>query len=118
MGATWTLPRLVGPARAAELLFTGRILTGEEAEHIGLVNHAVAKDEVREKTMALAREIAASGPLAVRGAKRALAETFANDLDAQLDFEAGQQALNYETRDLAEGVAAVREKRKPEFEDR
>jgi enoyl-CoA hydratase len=118
MGATWTLPRLVGPARAAELLYTGRILTGEEAEHIGLVNRAVPKDDVLETTLAIAREIAASGPLAVRGTKQALARSLEHGLGDQLDFEAGQQALNYETTDLAEGIRAVREKRKPEFEDR
>jgi enoyl-CoA hydratase len=118
MGATWALPRLVGPALAAELLFTGRILGGEEAARIGLVNRAVPKEEVLETTLGLAREIAASGPLAVRGTKEALARSLTSSLDEQLDFEAAQQSLNYETADLAEGIRAVREKRAPRFEDR
>jgi enoyl-CoA hydratase len=118
MGASWTLPRLVGPALAAELLFTGRLLGGEEAERIGLVNRAVAREEVLQVTLGLAREIAASAPLPVRGAKEALARSPEASLDEQLRFEAEQQARNYESRDLAEGIAAVREKRDPRFEGR
>jgi enoyl-CoA hydratase/carnithine racemase len=118
MGSSWTLPRLVGPARAAELLFTGRIVDGLEAERIGLVNRAVERAEVLPAALELAREMAASAPLAVRGAKQALARSLASTLDEQLRFEAGQQALNYESADLREGLAAVREKRAPRFEGR
>jgi enoyl-CoA hydratase/carnithine racemase len=118
MGASWTLPRLVGPALAAELLFTGRVLDGAEAERIGLVNRAVARDEVVPAALALAREIAESAPLPVRGAKRALAGALGASLEAQLRFEAEQQSRNYETRDLREGIAAAREKRAPRFEGR
>src|SRR5512134_2829533 len=99
MGASWTLPRLVGPARAAELLFTGRTLEGAEAERIGLVNRAVAADEVRGAALDLAREIAAAAPRAVRGAKRSLAGSGAASLAAQLEVEAAAQALDYESRD-------------------
>ena len=67
MGATWTLPRLVGPARAAELLFSSRVFTGAEAATIGLVNRAVAPAEVLPAAHALAAEFAAAAPLAVRG---------------------------------------------------
>lgn len=118
MGASWTLPRLVGPARAAELLFTGRTLDGAEAAEIGLVNRAVAREEVLPEALALAREIAGSAPLAVRGTKQALAQTLDTTLDAQLGFEAEQQSHNYETRDLREGIDATREKRAPRFEGR
>jgi enoyl-CoA hydratase/carnithine racemase len=118
MGATWTLPRLVGPARAAELLFTGRLVDGAEADRIGLVNRAVAREEVLPTALALAREIAESAPQAVRGAKQALARSLEATLDEQLRFEAEQQARNYETRDLAEGIAAAREKRAPRFDGR
>jgi enoyl-CoA hydratase/carnithine racemase len=118
MAASWTLPRLVGPARAAELLFTGRLLDGEEAERIGLVNRAVARDEVLPVTLSLAREIAENAPLAVRGVKQALARTAQAPLDEQLRFEAEQQSRNYESRDLLEGIAAVRERRAPRFEGR
>jgi enoyl-CoA hydratase/carnithine racemase len=118
MGATWTLPRLVGPARAAELLFTGRTLEGAEAERIGLVNRAVPADEVRGAALDLAREIAAAAPRAVRAAKRSLAGSAAASLAGQLAVEAAAQALDYETHDLREGLAAARERRSPRFENR
>jgi len=117
MGATWTLPRLVGPARAAELLFTGRTLEGAEAERIGLVNRAVAADEVRGAALDLAREIAAAAPRAVRAAKRSLAGSAAASLAGQLEVEAAAQALDYETHDLREGLDAARERRRPRFQD-
>ena len=117
MGATWTLPRLVGPARAAELLFTGRSLDGAEAERTGLVNRAVPAPEVRDAALELAREIAAAAPRAVRGAKRSLAGSEAASLTEQLEAEAAAQALDYESGDLREGLAAARERRTPRFRD-
>jgi enoyl-CoA hydratase len=118
MAATWTLPRLVGPAMAAELLFTGRAVEGEEAHRLGLANRAVAAERVLEEARALAADAAASAPLAVRGIKRALAHTERASLAEQLDFEASEQALCYASRDLAEGLSAARERRPPRFEGR
>jgi enoyl-CoA hydratase/carnithine racemase len=118
MGSSWTLPRLVGPAHAADLLLTGRVLDGAEAERIGLVNCALPRDEVLPRALALAEQIAACAPLAVRGARLALARAESVDLASQLDFEAEQQALCYETADLAEGLAAARERREPRFTGR
>lgn len=118
MGSTWTLPRLVGPAHAADLLLTGRTIDGVEAERIGLVNRAVAADAVVSEALATAAEIAACAPLAVRGTRRALERALAVSLDEQLDYEAEQQALCYESADLAEGLAAARERRAPRFTGR
>jgi len=118
MGATWTLPRLVGPAHAAELLLTGRLLDGAEAERIGLVNRAVDGERLRDEALAVARAMADAAPLAVRGTKRALAHSPDASLDEQLDFEAREQALCYESADLQEGLAAARERRAPRFEGR
>jgi len=115
MGATWNLPRLVGPAVAADLLYTGRTVSGEEAARLGLVGRAVPAEAVRAEALAWAREIAAGAPLAVRGIKEALRGSGARSLDEQLTFEAEQQARSYETADMAEGLAAAREKRPPRF---
>ena len=118
MAATWTLPRLVGPALAAELLYTGRILDGTEAERIGLVNRAVPRETLREEALALARSIAEGAPLSVRATKRSLALSSLTTLEEQLDREAHEQALGYESADLIEGLAAARERRAPGFRGR
>ena len=88
MGATWTLPRLVGPAHAAEILFSSRVFSGSEAAEIGLVSRAIAPADVLPAARALAAEIAAAAPLAVRGVKRALRRSEEASLEDQLDFEA------------------------------
>jgi len=115
MAATWTLPRLVGPAHAAELLYTGRLIDGEEAARIGLVNRALPREEVLADALAAAAAIAECAPQAIRGSKRSLARSAERTLDEQLDAEAHEQSLNYEGADLAEGLAAAREKRAPRF---
>lgn len=118
MGSTWTLPRLVGPAHAADLLLTGRLVDGAEAERMGLVNRALAPEELLPHALATAAEIAACGPLAVRGTRQALRASPTASLDEQLAFEAEQQARCYESADLAEGLAAVRERRTARFTGR
>ena len=118
MAATWTLPRIVGPAHAAELLYTGRILDGTEAERIGLVSRAVPRESLRDEALALARSIAESAPLSVRATKRSLALSALRTLEEQLDQEAREQALGYESADLLEGLAAARARRAPRFTGR
>lgn len=116
MGATWTLPRLVGPAHAAELLYSSRLVTGAEAAAIDLVNRALPAAEVVPAARALAAEFAANAPAAVRATKRALARSLDATLEDQLSFEAHEQAINFETADAQEGIAAARERRAPRFE--
>ena len=118
MGATWTLPRLVGPAHAAEILFSSRVFSGSEAAEIGLVSRAVAAAEVLPAARALAAEFAAAAPLAVRGVKRALRRSAEASLEDQLSFEALEQAACFESQDVQEGLAAVRERRAAKFEGR
>ena len=118
MGATWMLPRLVGPAHAAELLYTGRALTGTEAARIGLVNRAVSAQEVLPVARALAREVATSAPIANRAVKRALARSASASLDEQLDFEAIVQAETFASQDAREGLSAARERRPARFSGR
>ena len=116
MGATWTLPRLVGPERAAELLFSSRTVLGREAAEMGMVSRALPRDEVLPAARELAASFAESAPLAVRAVKRALARTEQATLEDQLSFEAHEQALCFESRDVHEGLAAARERRAPKFE--
>lgn len=115
MGATWTLPRLIGSARAAELLYTGRSFDGEEAERLGMASRVLPAAEVLPAARALAGEIAACAPGAVRGVKRALARSPGASLEDQLSFEAAEQARCFESQDLREGLAAARERRDPQF---
>jgi enoyl-CoA hydratase/carnithine racemase len=118
MGASWTLPRLLGPARAAELLYSSRLLSGEEAARIGLVSHALPSQELMPAARRMAVDFAACAPLANRALKRALARSPFASLDDQLDFEAEEQAACFETRDVQEGLAAAREGRAPKFQGR
>ena len=115
MGATWTLPRLVGPALASELLFTSRMIDGEEAARIGLANRVLPREEVLAAATSVAQEIAQNAPLAVQATKRALRRSEEASIEDQLQFEASEQARNFESADAREGIAAVREKRSPAF---
>uniref|UniRef100_A0A7S4QA87 Enoyl-CoA hydratase n=1 Tax=Alexandrium monilatum TaxID=311494 RepID=A0A7S4QA87_9DINO len=118
MATTYILPRLVGTPRAAELIFTGRLISGAEAAQVGLANYAVPQAEVLGKAMELAREIASAAPLAVKWAKDSLTQHTAFDpLPAAL-LEAHMQSRTSETRDSKEGVKALLQKRQPKFEGR
>ena len=118
MGGTQRLPRLIGPALAKELIFTGRRISAGEAREIGLVNRVVAEGEALNAAKELAAEISANGPLAVRHAKAAANRTLDVDLVSGLEFEADQFALLFATEDAREGMNAFGEKREPEFEGR
>ena len=118
MAATWSRPRLVGPALAAELLYTSRIFTGSEAAAMGLVNRAGPRTEVLDTARSVAREISGCAPLAVRATKRALGRSLDATLADQLVFEATEQAETFESEDVREGLAAVKARRTPRFEGR
>jgi enoyl-CoA hydratase len=118
LGGTQRLPRLVGPALAKELIFTGRRVDAEEARGIGLANRVVGQGEVLDAAKEMAAEISANGPLAVRYAKAATNRALDVDLISGLEFEADQFALLFATEDAREGMNAFGEKRKPRFEGR
>jgi enoyl-CoA hydratase len=115
MGGTWTLSRLVGPALAAELLFTGRTVAAAEAKALGLVSGVYPADRLFEAGMGLACQIAEAAPGAVKATKRLLRENATRDLDEALDAEALAQATAFASEDLKEGIAAIRERRSAWF---
>jgi len=114
-GATWTLPRLVGAARAAEIALLGDPVSAAEALRIGLVSRVVRGEELATQAAAMAARLAAGAPLAMALTKRALAAAFERDLDAALDAEADAQQRAGSSRDHAEGLTAFVEKRAPRF---
>ena len=114
-GGTWLLPRLVGRSRAFELLATGRIIDANEALAIGMIDRVVAAAELASEVEKFAQSIAAAPPIAIAGIKRALNETDRADLRAQLELEAEHQIIAFRSRDAAEGLRALSEKRAAQF---
>ena len=114
-GATWLLPRLVGAARAAEMAFVGDPVSADEARRIGLVSRVVPPDDLMAEARALADRVAAGAPLAVALTKGALERAATIDLDEALEGEAKLQGIAGAAADHAEGLAAFREKRAPQF---
>jgi len=117
-GGTQRLPRVVGPARAKELILTGRIISADEAERIGLVNQVVPAGEAWQAAEAMADEIAARGPLAVREAKRLIDAAMDLDLDAGLAAELDASERIFASEDMLEGANAFFGKRDPEYRGR
>jgi 2-(1,2-epoxy-1,2-dihydrophenyl)acetyl-CoA isomerase len=114
-GSTWFLPRLVGPARAAEMMFTGDAVDATTAERIGLVNRVVPADDLMNEATAFAQRLAKSAPIALALAKRALNRAYEMTLEEALDYEAQLQSIAGRSGDHQEGVAAFVEKRPPNF---
>jgi len=118
MAISYLLPRLVGVARASELLLTGRLIDGGEAERLGIVNKAVPAPQVMDEALALAGAIAANAPFAVRATKAALRRGLTAEIRAAARAEAIDQAASLATDDAREGMAALLEKRRPLFTGR
>jgi enoyl-CoA hydratase/carnithine racemase len=118
MGATYFLPRVVGPAAAADLLLTGRTVDAQEAARLGLVSRVVPPDRLLDEARALAAEIAAGAPIATAQTALTLRGSLERTLDEALAREAHAQSIDYGTADVAEGVAAIRERRPPRFRGR
>ncbi|WP_438486128.1 enoyl-CoA hydratase/isomerase family protein [Streptomyces sp. S186] len=114
-GGTQLLPRRVGAARAAELVFTARRVVAAEAGELGLVDRVVADGQDRAEALALAAAIARNSPVGLRAAKRALRLGQGLDLRAGLDLEDGAWRSVAFSGDRAEGVAAFNEKRDPDW---
>ena len=118
MAIGYLLPRIIGPIKAAELLFTGRLVSGQDAADLGLVNAAVSPEEVLSKAMAMAHEIACNAPVALRMMKRSFYEGLGWDVRTAAFREAMAQAMTVNTEDAKEGIAALLAKREPSFKGR
>jgi enoyl-CoA hydratase/carnithine racemase len=115
MATTWLLPEVAGLSTARDLLLTGRTVTGEEAVTLGLVNASIPRAEVLDRALEVASGIAGNAPIATRLTKVALSDGGHATYDAALQWEALAQPVTLATKDLHEGLAALRERRPPRF---
>ena len=116
MGACAILPRIIGQGRAAELLFTGRNMSGEEAERWGFFNRLCEPDSVLEDAQEMAAKLAAGPNFAHMMTKTQLDKEWAMSLDAAIEAEAQAQAICMQTRDFERAYQAFVNKEKPKFE--
>jgi enoyl-CoA hydratase/carnithine racemase len=114
-GGAWLLPRIIGMSRAAEMMYTGDLITAAVAEQWGLVSRVVPAEELMATALGLAQRIAANPSHAVRLAKRLHREGMHTRLDTHLEMAAGFQALSHQTQSHREAVNAFIEKRSPDF---
>ena len=118
-GGTIRVPRIIGEAWAKELIFTGKPVNAQRAEHMGLVNHVVPDSEVLENAMKLAKKIARNAPVAVRAAKRTIRTGLEEpDQNKGVAAEAAEWAELFVTEDQKEGMNAFFEKRRPVFRNK
>jgi enoyl-CoA hydratase/carnithine racemase len=115
LGSTYSLPRLIGIARACELVFTGKMIKAQEAKEIGLVNEVVTKDELEAATDRMATQILQAAPIPLQLAKKALYQGLDSDQVAQIQLEQLGQSTCFKSEDYQEGIKAFLEKRKPVF---
>lgn len=114
-GGTQRLPRMIGPCRAKELIFTGDIISAQEADRLGIVNKVVAIDELMPTVMEIAKKIASKSPAALEIAKSAVNRGLQVGLESGLAYEREMYSLALSTEDKTEGVSAFIEKRDPQF---
>lgn len=115
VGSSWALPRVVGMGRAMEILLTGRRVEVDEALQIGLVTDVVEPEALRARAMEIALQICGNAPVGVALTKHALHQNVDASLVAALAVENRNQVIAAHTLDMAEGMAAFREKRAPRF---
>jgi len=118
LGGSQRLPRLVGIAKAKEIIFTGDTIDAREAERIGLVNKVVPKEQLEAEVMGLAKRLAKGPTVAIGLTKMAINRSTETDVRAGMEFEMWAQRLCFQTEDAKEGPKAFVEKREPQFKGR
>lgn len=118
-GGTQRLARIIGPAKAKELIFTARIFNGTEAKELGMCNHVVdqneSKDAAYNKAIEIAKEILPNGPIGVKMAKKAIDHGMQVDINTGYAIEEACYAQVIPTSDRIEGLKAFAEKRTPKY---
>lgn len=114
-GGTFILPRLVGWKKAAELMFTGDMVTAQNALEMGMINAVAPDAELMSHALAMADRLAAAPTAAIGQIKKLLEASAINDYSSQLELERKAQIESGKTRDFTEGVTAFLEKRPPRF---
>ncbi len=115
IGGLWRLPRVVGPSKAAELLFTGDIISAQEAERIGLVSKVVPAGELMSAAMEMASKIAANPPIALRYMKEGLRRSVHGSMAEMGEYVGNSLAYLFTTEDHKEGALSFVERREPVF---
>lgn len=114
-GGTQRAARLIGPAKAKELIFTGKMITAKEAYEIGLINKVVPHEELMKEVFALAEQLKANGTIAISLSKECINKSLSLDMDSGLMLEAKDFGICFGTEDQKEGMTAFLEKRRPTF---
>lgn len=117
-GGMYLLPKIVGIHKAKELMFTADLIGADRANELGIINHIVSSDRLEEETMAFAKKLLASAPIALGMVKQSLNAMEDMTLDNWLSHEADMQTLCMQTDDHREGIAAFLEKRAPQFQNK
>ena len=115
-GGTYFLPQLVGPAKAAELFYTGEMVDAQTALRLGIVNHVYPAAQLEAAARTMAEKIAAGPPVSIRAIKKAVFTAQKEELAHALEMEVRQQIHCYLSEDCREGIRAFMEKRHPKFQ--
>ena len=115
-GGTYFLPQLVGPAKAAELFYTGEMVDAQTALRLGIVNHVYPAAQLEAAARTMAEKIAAGPPVSIRAIKKAVFTAQKEELAHALEMEVRQQIRCYLSEDCREGIRAFMEKRHPKFQ--